>query len=118
MSTTKFVFDKTTGTYQQKKADEPKNLLPVFPPQLQKQNEKSNDGETIYKFRAVSDLTSFQVVDERTRKPMMIISGYALSMRFNMAELRSSAKVEQLLQGLSDMFRKMIIEQSLNEGRG
>lgn len=118
MNTTKFVFDKTTGTYQQKKADEPKKPLPVSSPQPQKQTEKNEDGETIYKFRAVNDLTSFQVVDEQTRKPMMVISGYALSMRFNMAELRSSVKVEQLLQGLSDMFRKMIIEQSLNEGKG
>lgn len=117
MDSPKYVFDKKTGTYQQNKPASQSKPLPIHDSQSQVRSEaeKSEDvGELVYKFRASSDLTSFQVIDEQTRKPMMIISGYALSMKFNMAELRSSTKVEQLLSGLTEMFRKMIIEQSLS----
>ena len=115
MDSQKYVFDKKTGTYQQNKPASQSKPLPIHESQVRAKAEKSEDGEElVYKFRASSDLTSFQVIDEQTRKPMMVISGYALSMKFNMAELRSSSKVEQLLSGLTEMFRKMIIEQSLS----
>lgn len=117
MDSPKYVFDKKTGTYQQNKPVPQSKPLPIHDSQSQVRSEaekSEDDGELFYKFRASSDLTSFQVIDEQTRKPMMIISGYALSMKFNMAELRSSTKVEQLLSGLTEMFRKMIIEQSLS----
>lgn len=108
----KFVFDKETGGLVPKKQTEEASQ-PVVP---SKADEKENlDGETIYKFRAVNDLTTYQIIDDVTRKPMMVISGYGLKMEFNMAELRSSDKIDQLLSGLTDMFRKLIYEQALKK---
>lgn len=117
MSNTKFVFDKASGTLQPQKDNNATKTKDVIqkPTQPQTDTEKS-DEEGIYKFRAIADLTSFQVRDEQTRRVMMVISGYGLSIKFNMEELRSTDKVEQLLNGLKDMFRKMIIEQSLSGG--
>ena len=71
--------------------------------------------ENVIQFRESSDYTIFQVTDDRTRKPMMVIAGYGLEIKFNMAELRSTEKIEQLLGGLISMFRKMILEQALKK---
>lgn len=116
---TKFIFDKQSGTLKPCKADIQSNIQEQQP---QNTSASINDADSpeeqegIFKFRAVSDLTSFQIVDEQTRKVMAVISGYGLSIRFNMEELRSTDKVEQLLNGLTAMFRKLIIEQSLGGG--
>lgn len=127
MGKTKFVFDKVSGTLKSVNDKEPVQLLPVSqePEQAeevsldlssQKPNVATN--ESIVQFRENTDYTIFQVVDERTRKPMMIIAGYGLEIKFNMAELRSTEKIEQLLGGLTSMFRKMILDQALNKTKG
>ena len=108
----KFVFDKETGGLVPQKQAETTSQPPIS----EKAGEKSNlDGEPIYQFRAVNDLTTYQIIDDVTRKPMMVSSGYALKMEFNMAELRSSDKIDQLLSGLTDLFRKLIYEQALKK---
>ena len=45
----------------------------------------------------------------------MIIGGYGLEIKFNIAELRSTERIEQLLGGLTTMFRKLILEQALSK---
>lgn len=116
----KFIFDKETGGLVPQKQIETTNNVQVQPtkenPEPQsKQEETLDSGEAIYKFRAVNDLTTYQIVDDVTRKTMMVISGYALKMEFNLEELRSSDKIDQLLSGLTDLFRKMIVEQALQK---
>lgn len=116
---TKFIFDKQSGTLKPCNADTQSNIQEQQPqnaPAPDNNVDNNEEQEGIFKFRAVSDLTSFQIVDEQTRKVMAVISGYGLSIRFNMEELRSTDKVEQLLNGLTAMFRKLIIEQSLGGG--
>lgn len=128
MGKSKFVFDNKTGTL--KAVDTPSTVLQPTSsvPSEEQIEEKKLDlsthkpniatNESVVQFRENSDYTIVQVVDERTRKPMMIIGGYALDIKFNMAELRSTEKIEQLLGGLTSMFRKMILEQALNKTGG
>lgn len=65
-------------------------------------------------FREREDYDVYQIVDERTNKPLAYIGGYALQISFNMAELKSMERVEQCLQGLNKLFRKFITDQALN----
>lgn len=64
-------------------------------------------------FRERQDYDIYQIVDERTNKPLAYIGGYALQINFNMAELKSMERVEQCLTGLNKLFRKFIMEQAL-----
>lgn len=127
MGKTKFVFDKDSGTLKPAEAliDQPRQMVengvvaanPAMDEEVKinmnspKPNVDLN--EPIIQFRQNSDYTIFQVTDERTGKAMMVIGGYALEMKFNMGELRSAEKIEQLLGGLTKLFRKMILDQAL-----
>jgi len=66
-------------------------------------------------FRERQDYDIYQIVDERTSKPLAYIGGYALQINFNMTELNSMEKVEQCLGGLTKLFRKFIMEQALKK---
>lgn len=133
MGKTKFVFDSASGTLKPAPNNQGAVLPsmheipdPPSPPKeeneeaiLDLRTQKPNvSNESIVQFREGSDHTIVQITDERTRKVMMIIAGYGLEIKFNMAELRSTEKIEQLLGGLTSMFRKMILEQALNKQKG
>lgn len=129
MAKTKFVFDNATGTLRPEEQATPKQVMPVESIETKKNDDgveevsvnlktpkpNVNMNEPIIQFRQNSDYTLFQVIEERSKKPMMIIGGYGLEIKFNMAELRSTERIEQLLNGLSTMFRKMILEQALSK---
>lgn len=128
MGKSKFVFDNETGTLKavDVSSTSSQTTLPILSEE-QAEEKKLDLGthkpniatnESVIQFRENSDYSIVQVVDERTRKPMMIIGGYALDIKFNMAALRSTEKIEQLLGGLTSMFRKMILEQALNKSEG
>lgn len=127
MGKTKFVFDNESGTF---KAESNVSLTqkvsasPVGTPQdgteevkmdLTTHKPNVNLNEPIIQFRQNTDYTIFQVTEERTKKAMMEIGGYALEIKFNIAELRSTERIEQLLNGLTSMFRKIILEQALKK---
>lgn len=126
MGKSKFVFDQASGTLK------PAGDVTEKPTPSQQTTEaaeeevsvdlsshKPNIGsdENIVQFREGSDYTIVQIKEERSSKTMMIIAGYGLEIKFNMAELRSTERIEQLLGGLTSMFRKMILEQALSKGK-
>lgn len=129
MGKTKFVFDDATGTLKPENKVAPKQSIPVdsittniddsgkeeVSVNLKTPKPNVSLNESIIQFRQNTDYTVFQVIEERSRKPMMVIGGYALEIKFNMAELRSTERIEQLLNGLTTMFRKMILEQALSK---
>ena len=126
MGKTKFVFDSTTGTLKPESNDVQKEHSTIPQPattddtevvslDLKTHKPNVNLNEPIIHFRQNTDYTIFQVVEERTKKPMMIIGGYGLEIKFNIAELRSTERIEQLLGGLTTMFRKLILEQALSK---
>lgn len=65
-------------------------------------------------FRERNDYDICQIVDENTNKPLAYIGGYALQIKFNMAELTSTERIDQCLNGLSKLFRKLIMDQALS----
>lgn len=127
MGKTKFVFDNATGTLKPESSVMVEKPIQQPQPAVQPEKEEVvnidlnthkpnvNLDEPIVQFHQNSDYTIFQVVEERTRKPMMIIAGYGLEIKFNIAELRSTERIEQLLGGLTKLFRKMILEQALSK---
>lgn len=127
MGKTKFVFDNATGTLKpessvatEKPTQQPQPIVQqkkeeVVNIDLNTHKPNVSLDEPIVQFRQNADYTIFQVVEERSRKPMMIIAGYGLEIKFNIAELRSTERIEQLLGGLTKMFRKMILEQALSK---
>lgn len=130
MGKTKFIFDKESGTLKPVK-DMDESILSldkrVISNVKSENDEVSIDlntnkpnitDENIIQFRENSDYTIFQITNDKTRKIMMIIAGYGLEIKFNMAELRTTENIEQLLNGLTSMFRKMILEQALNKQNG
>lgn len=126
MAKTKFVFDTESGTLkaeEQHRQSQTKQKVPVEPPlkeemsSLDLSTTKPNVdmNEDIVQFRASSDMTIFQITEERSGRVMMVIAGYGLEIKFNMAELRTTDRIEQLLGGLSDLFRRLIVEQALKK---
>ena len=127
MGKTKFVFDNESGTFKAEVNTSPRQMVKdnrVTPLQnnieevkmdLSTHKPNVNLNEPIVQFRQNTDYTIFQVTEERTKKPMMVIGGYGLEIKFNIAELRSTERIEQLLGGLTTMFRKIILEQALNK---
>lgn len=128
MGKTKFVFDNKTGTLKpeggvkpstQAEPSQPKSSVPeesqIVGLDLRTHKPNVNLDEPIIQFRQNTDYTVFQIIEERSKKPMMIIGGYGLEIKFNIAELRSTERIEQLLGGLTTMFRKLILEQALSK---
>lgn len=125
MAKTKFIFDKKTGTLKPESnkqevseelhvaSSEPKKEMADVDLSTVKPNVDMN--ENIVQFREASDMTIFQITEEHSGRVMMVIAGYGLQIKFNMAELRTTEHIEQLLGGLSDLFRKMIVEQALKK---
>lgn len=121
---TGFVFDKKTGTMQpvaESVVVKTESNIGKRPPDFEKTKKVDLSvpetgtvtQEECVQFRAQSDYTIMQVTDERSGKPLMYIGGYALEIKFNMAELNSVVRVEQCLEGLKKMFRKFIVDQAL-----
>lgn len=71
----------------------------------------SNESEVV--FKALSDRFKYQIKTEDDQFVVMEISGYDLSIKWNRDLLNDIADVESLLDGLKDMFRKLIMQDLL-----
>ena len=83
---------------------EEKNNVPV-----------SNEPEVV--FNLESDRRFLAVKTEDGSQTMMEISGYDLDVRFNHDVINTVQDVESLLDGLKEMFRKLIMEDVLGENK-
>lgn len=72
------------------------------------------DNTGVIMFRERQDYSLYQIVDERSSKPLAYIGGYALQIGFNMAELNTMDRIEQCLEGLKKLFRHHIMNQPIN----
>ena len=77
----------------------------------------SNDDEPEIVFKRDTDYRIFQILDEDTRAVMGYIGGYALDISFNLQEMRSVEKIEQFLNGLTGLFRRIISDQILSQNK-
>ena len=71
--------------------------------------------EGIVQFREKSDYTIFQFVEPKTQSILGYIGGYALDFSFNLDKITSTERLEQLLEGIKGVYRKMISDQILRQ---
>lgn len=64
-------------------------------------------------FNTISDLTVWSVQSEETKESLFEISGYGLQVKFDRSKLGDLADVEGLLDGIKDLFRKLIVQDLL-----
>lgn len=68
-------------------------------------------------FNAMSDKRVCSVMTEDTNETIMEISGYDLQIKFNRDKLKGIAEIESMLDGLKDLFRKLVMEDLLEKNR-
>lgn len=72
-----------------------------------------NEPEVV--FNSQSDRRFFSVKSEDGKETMMEISGYDLDVRFNRNVIKTIQDVESLLDGIKDLFRKIIMEDLIGD---
>lgn len=72
-----------------------------------------NEPEVV--FNSQSDRRFFSVKSEDGKETMMEISGYDLDVRFNRNVIKTVQDVESLLNGIKDLFRKIIMEDLIGD---
>ena len=78
--------------------------------------EKEISEERQVSFREIDDLTSFTVKTE-DGKALFYISGYGWTVNFNRDMLNSVEDVEAMLDGIKDLFRKMVMKSLLPDNK-
>lgn len=71
------------------------------------------ENEPTITFKSISDLRSLTICSEDGKEELVKISGYDLRIAFEMKYLKSLEDVESAVTGISDLFRKLILEQLL-----
>ena len=72
-----------------------------------------NEPEVV--FNSQSDRRFFSVKSEDGKETMMEISGYDLDVRFNRNVIKTVQDVESLLDGIKDLFIKIIMEDLIGD---
>ena len=73
----------------------------------------SNEPEVV--FNAMSDKRIFGVKSEEDGTMVFEISGYDLQIKFNRDKLQSVEEIEVVLEGIKDVFRKLILQDLLDK---
>lgn len=66
-------------------------------------------------FNTLSDLIVLAVKTEDTHETIMEISGYDLQVKFDRDKLQNVADIESLLDGIKELFRRMILNDLLDK---
>lgn len=81
---------------------------------MEETKRKTNyDPEPEVVFKAYSDKRVFAVQTE-TGRTLLEISGYDLKAGFDTSLLKSVEDVENMLEGVKDLFRRLVMEELLN----
>jgi len=67
-------------------------------------------------FNAMSDRRVFAVMTEETNETIMEISGYDLQVKFDRDKLKDISDIESMLDGIKDLFRRLVMEDLLGKG--
>lgn len=69
--------------------------------------------EKVVEFKLISDRSVLHVISPKSQKVMVEISGYDLDINFNMEYLKSMEDIDAACEGLSQLFREIIVEKLL-----
>lgn len=72
-------------------------------------------GEPEVVFNAYSDRRMIGVMTSDGSDTLLEITGYALQLKFNRDLLKSVEDIENMLDGMKDLFRKMVMEDLLGK---
>lgn len=64
-------------------------------------------------FNTLSDRAVYAVQTEDSHETIFEISGYDLQIQFNRDKLRNIAEIESMLDGVKDLFRKIVMKDLL-----
>lgn len=64
-------------------------------------------------FNTLSDRQVYGIQTEDTHETIMEISGYDLQIKFNRDKLENIADIESMLDGLKDLFRRIVMQDLL-----
>jgi len=78
-------------------------------------NEEKITNEPEVAFNAISDRRIFGVKAEEDGEMVFEISGYDLQIKFNRDRLQTVEEIEGTLEGIKDVFRKLIMADLLNK---
>lgn len=73
------------------------------------------EDEPKVQFKFMTDRTVFTIRNEEIDQPLAEISGYDLQIKFNMDFIKSLEDTEAAVQGLAELFRKIILSQALSD---
>ena len=79
----------------------------------EKQQAQSIGLEPEVVFNTLSDRSILAVQTEDTHETIMEISGYDLQINFNRDKLQNIADIESMLDGLKDLFRRVVMQDLL-----
>ena len=79
----------------------------------EKQQAKAMGLEPEVVFNTLSDRAVYAVQTEDTLETIFEISGYDLQIQFNRDKLRNIAEIESMLDGVKDLFRKIVMKDLL-----
>ncbi|MDD6104101.1 MAG: hypothetical protein PUB73_05795 [Bacteroidales bacterium] len=71
------------------------------------------EDEPKVQFKYLSDRDVFLIKNEEIDQPLAEISGYDLQINFNMEFIKSMEDVEAVIQGMGELWRKIILSQLL-----
>lgn len=80
-------------------------------------DEQKLEGEPIVQFRSISDVVALQVKNPEIEEPLAEISGYDLRVSFNLKYLKSLQDVEAASAAIGDLFKQMMLEELLGDGK-
>ncbi|MBO6254683.1 MAG: hypothetical protein J6O49_13715 [Bacteroidaceae bacterium] len=80
-------------------------------------NTPITEDEPKIEFKVISDRGLFAIKNPDIQKNLVEISGYDLQVNFNMEYLNSIDDVEAAVNGISDLFRELIMEKLLEYKR-
>ena len=80
-------------------------------------NKPQTEDEPKIEFKIISDRGLFAIKNPDIQKNLVEISGYDLQVNFNMEYLNSIDDVEAAVNGISDLFRELIMEKLLEYKR-
>lgn len=69
--------------------------------------------EPTVEFKSISDRIVRSVINEEINQTLVEISGYDLMINFNMEYINSVEDVEAAVEGLGDLFRRIIMDKLL-----
>lgn len=73
--------------------------------------------EPVIQFKTMTERDIYRIVNDETKEIMVEIAGYGIEFGFNMAHINSVQDVEAACEGISSLFRDLIMEKLIGNSK-